>query len=181
MGERQERWLARGLTAGRGRWNVLAQQIMMVPFEVDPGPVEQYNMDSWSGYPAARQRLTSLIAKRSVPNVVTLTGDVHASYASEIPADYRIAGSPPVAVEYVGTSMSSAGNGIDVIPRVVEAMGNNPWMKYHNARRGYVRCDVTPDAWHAEYRLLPAVDSRDAPISTSASFITPAGRSVVER
>ncbi len=181
MGERQERWLARGLGNRPARWNVLAQQIMMVPFEVDPGPVEQYNMDSWSGYPAARQRLTSLIAERSVPNVVTLTGDVHASYASEIPADYRVPGSPSVSVEYVATSMSSAGNGIDVIPRVVEAMRHNPWMKYHNARRGYVRCDVTPDAWHAEYRLLPAVDSRDAPIATSASFVTPAGRSVVER
>jgi alkaline phosphatase D len=46
MGERQERWLARGLTTGRAQWNVLAQQIMMVPFEVDPSPTEQYNMDS---------------------------------------------------------------------------------------------------------------------------------------
>lgn len=181
MGERQERWLGRGLTSSKATWNVLAQQIMMVPFEVDPGSVEQYNMDSWSGYPAARQRLTTMIADRRLPNVVTLTGDVHANYASEIPADYRVSGSPSVAVEYVGTSLSSGGNGVDAIPRVVEALGNNPWMKYHNARRGYVRCDVTPDAWQTEYRLLAAVDTRDAPIATRASFTTPAGRSVVER
>lgn len=180
MGERQERWLERGLSTSRATWNVLAQQIMMVPFEVDPGPVEAYNMDSWSGYPAARRRLTTLIADRRVPNVVTITGDVHASYASEIPADYRDPGSAPVAVEYVGTSLSSGGNGVDAIPRVVDALGNNPWMKYHNARRGYIRCDVTPDAWLAEYRLLPRVDDRDAPIATRASFTTPAGRSRVE-
>jgi alkaline phosphatase D len=55
MGERQERWLARGLSASRATWNVLAQQIMMVPFEVDPSPVEAYNMDSWSGYPGGAQ------------------------------------------------------------------------------------------------------------------------------
>ena len=180
LGERQERWLDRGLSRGQATWNVLAQQIMMVPFEVDPAPVEAYNMDSWSGYPAARRRLTDMITERRVPNVVTITGDVHASYASEIPADYRTPGSPPVAVEYVGTSLTSGGNGLDAIPRVVEALGSNPWMKYHNARRGYVRCEVTPDAWHSEYRLLPAVDSRDAPIETRASFTTPAGRSVVE-
>jgi alkaline phosphatase D len=181
LGAAQERWLEEGLVAGSATWNVLAQQVLMAPMDVDPGPGESYNMDTWNGYPAARRRLTQFLAARRVPDVVTLTGDVHASYAAEIPADHRQAGSPAVAVEYVATSLSSGGDGIDQLPQIVRVLPANPWLKYHNARRGYIRCDVTPDAWHADFRLLKSVQSVDAPIATVASFVTAVGSGRVER
>lgn len=181
LGDAQSSWLQEGLASGGATWSVLAQQIMMVPFEVDPSPTESYNMDSWSGYPVARQRLLEFIASRKVPNVVAITGDVHANYASELPLNFRESSSPSVAVEYVGTSISSGGNGRDAIPAVEAALGGNPWMKYHSARRGYVRCDVTPSEFRANVKLLRSVASRDEPVIATHSFVTPAGDSRVER
>jgi alkaline phosphatase D len=181
LGTTQERWLARALTGSRRTWQVLAQQVVMMPIDLDPGPGEAYNMDSWSGYPAARSRLTSTIATHPVRNVVTLTGDVHANYAGEIPVNHLDPQSPRVAVEYVATSISSDGDGREANPQVLAVMPSNPWLKFHNARRGYLRCEVTREAWHTDYRVVPSVTTDDAPISTVASFVTPAGRSVVER
>jgi alkaline phosphatase D len=180
LGAAQEGWLSQGLLRPGATWQVLAQQVLMMPLDLDPGPGEVFNMDSWSGYPAARRRLTGLIAERRVPNVVTLTGDVHANYAGEIPLDWRSPAADRVAVEYVGTSISSEGDGMDAYPAVQRARGANPWLKYHQARRGYVRCDVTPEGWRTDYRSVPTVQVASAPVSTVASFVTPAGRSVVE-
>lgn len=181
LGTVQERWLGDGLSASRSTWNVLGNQVVMMPMDLDPGPGEAYNMDAWSGYPAARRRLMSLVAERRVPNVVAITGDVHANYAGEIPADPAAPDKAAVAVEYVGTSMTSDGDGSDAQPPVLAILPSNPNVKYHNNRRGYVRCEITKDAWHADYRVVPHVHAADVEISTHASFVTPAGAARVER
>jgi alkaline phosphatase D len=182
LGPGQERWLHRELTASRARWNVLAQQVVMAPLDVDPSPEGVLlNMDSWNGYPAARNRLFGLIAERRVPNVVTLTGDIHASFASEMPRDTHTGRGPTVGVEYVCTSISSDGDGVDQLPQLAAVLPVNPWMKFHNARRGYLRCEITRDQWQSDFLVLPHVRSTDAPISVAASFVTPAGSGRVER
>ncbi len=173
--------MAASRAASHARWNVLGNQVVMMPMDLDPGPGEAYNMDAWSGYPAARKRLMSLVAERHVPNVVAITGDVHASYAGEIPVDPAAPDKAAVAVEYVGTSMTSDGDGSEAQGPMLAVLPGNPHVKYHSNWRGYVRCEVTPDAWRADYRLVPHVHSDDAEISTHASFITPAGAPRVER
>ncbi|MBK8248245.1 MAG: alkaline phosphatase D family protein [Gemmatimonadetes bacterium] len=180
LGAAQERWLARGLVQPGAMWQLLAQQVMMMPLDLDPGPGEVFNMDSWSGYPAARRRLTNLLAERRVANAVVLTGDVHANYAGEVPLDWRQPDAARVAVEYVGTSISSEGDGMDAYPQVERVRSSTPWLKFHNARRGYIRCDITPDAWRSDYRIVPSIQTAYAPIATVASFVTPSGRSVIE-
>lgn len=181
LGATQERWVQEGLGASRATWNVLAQQVLFTPMDVDPGPGEAYAMDTWGGYPAAHRRLTRFVAERRVPNLVTLTGDIHASYAAETPADHGVADSPRIGVEYIATSISSGGDGVDAYPQMGRVLEANPWFKYHSARRGYIRCDVTPQGWHADYRLLPHVHAADAPVATAASFVTPVGEAKVER
>jgi alkaline phosphatase D len=54
-------------------------------------------------------------------------------------------------------------------------------MKYHENRRGYVRCEITPDAWHADYRHVPFVMAPGAPVVTAASFTVEPGRPGAER
>lgn len=176
LGKRQERWLERGLVDRQGRWNVLAQQTAMAPLDGDPGPGGKYPMDPWSGYPAARERLTGFIAARQVPNVVVLTGDIHASFASQIRTGYTDDRAPVVATEFVGTSMTSGGNGSEQWGGADTLLAANPWVRYHSNRRGYVRCEVTRDVWRSDFRLLPYVDRPDAPIATHATWITHAGR-----
>lgn len=180
LGSVQEKWLQQGLASSKTSWNVLGQQVMLAKFEQQPGPGEAYPMDMWSGYPAAHDRLTRFLDERQLRNVVVLTGDIHSSWANDILRDFRDDRSPVVATEYVGTSISSAGDGMDQWPAFAALAPGNPWIKYHNARRGYVRCEVTPNVWRSDYRLLPRVSTPDAPIATAASFATQRDRPGVE-
>lgn len=179
LGAVQETWLSSGLANAGTTWHVLGNQVVMMPIDLDPGPGELYNMDSWSGYPAARTRLTTAIAERRIQNVVAITGDVHASYAGEVPGSPR--SRTNAAVEYVGTSMTSDGDGSEGLERVRAIMPSNPHLKFHHNRRGYVRCDVTPTLWRSDYRTVPHVQRADVEIATSASWVTPKGTGRVER
>lgn len=170
MGDAQERWLVNGLGTSTATWQVLAQQVMMAPFDTRPGPEVQVSMDQWSGYPVARDRLLGAIATRAKGRTVVLSGDIHASYVNELQAGFDRPGRPVVAAEFVGTSISSGGDGYDAYPSWGSTRADNPYMKWHNARRGYVRCRVTSEEWRADYRVVPYVSRPGAPIKTETSW-----------
>jgi alkaline phosphatase D len=54
-------------------------------------------------------------------------------------------------------------------------------MKYHDARRGYVRCEITPDRWTTEYRQVPFVTRAGAPVQTAATYVVTNGKPGAER
>src|SRR5262245_29465773 len=70
MGKVQEKWPQDGLSSSTAQWNVIAQQIYMASFDLDPGPGEMYSMDKWDGYPAARNRLMAFLSDRHPSNPV---------------------------------------------------------------------------------------------------------------
>jgi len=181
LGDAQERWLLDGLGASRARWQVLAQQVMMAPLDSRAGQGLQVPMDQWPGYPAARERLLRGIAERAPGRTVILSGDIHASYVNEIHAGLPVAGGPVVATEFVGTSMSSGGDGVEAYQGWEGVRGDNPHIKWHNARRGYVRCRVTPNEWRADYRTVPFVSRPGAPIATATSWLVRHGVPAIER
>ena len=109
----QERWLTDGLASSAARWSVLANQVMVAPYDNLAGDQQRVSMDQWSGYPAARARLLESMA-RSAPNrTVVLTGDIHSNWVNELRTDFRRAERPSIAAEFVGTSISSGGDGSD--------------------------------------------------------------------
>ena len=57
----------------------------------------------------------------------------------------------------------------------------NPFVKFFNAERGYVRCDITPQAWRTDYRTVPYVSRPGAPVETRASFVVESGRPKLQR
>src|ERR1044071_146435 len=71
----QEAWLTRNLQRRGARWNVVAQQVMMMSldrrWEKEGAPRKLLNLDSWAGYEAQRERL--LASLRGLNNVVVLT------------------------------------------------------------------------------------------------------------
>lgn len=76
-----------------------------------------YNHDQWDGYRASRRRVLEHIAGRRIDNVVFLTGDMHSSWACDIPLDPETyPASRSVAIELVGTSVTS--DNLDEILRV---------------------------------------------------------------
>ena len=175
-GPEQERWLLEGLDASPARWNVIAQQVMMARLDLKPGPEQQFIMDHWSGYPAARDRILNFLALRRPSNPVVITGDIHSSWVADLKADWDDPGSATVGTELVGTSISSGGDGADSRPEVDAALPENPHFKFYNGRRGYVRCELTSARWQADFRVLPSVTAPGAPIATVASFVVEDGR-----
>src|SRR5688572_19128076 len=174
LGDTQERWLTRGVEQSQSRWNVLAQQIS---FSRVPNPTQPtyHAMDPWSGYPAARDRLLAWMAGQQQKNIVVLTGDIHASFVMDVTRDALQPETPTVATEFIGTSISSGGDGFDRWGQLLNYETTVPNMRWHNARRGYVRCELTPDRWTTDYRMVPYVRRPGAPVETAATFVVEHG------
>jgi hypothetical protein len=113
LGASQERWIADGLGSSSARWRVLANPVMIAPYDNLAGDQERVSMDQWSGYPAARSRLLESIAQRAPNRTVVLTGDIHTNWVNELRTDFRRVERPSIAAEFVGTSISSGGDGND--------------------------------------------------------------------
>lgn len=176
LGAEQEQWLLDGLAASDARWNILANQVLMFQRDAQAGPGELFGMDHWDGYVAARDRLLGGIADRGVTNPVVLTGDAHISYVADLKSDFHEPSSSTIATEFAGTSVSSDGDGVDRSAFDEEVLAENPHLHFSNRQRGYVRCTVDAEQWRTDFRIMPYVTERDAPISTRASYVVEAGR-----
>jgi alkaline phosphatase D len=175
LGDTQERWLTRGVEQSQTRWNVLAQQIAFSRIP-DPNRPTFHSMDPWSGYPAARDRLLAWIAGKTEKNIVVLTGDIHASFVMNVTRDALQPESQTIATEFIGTSISSGRDGFDRWGQLRNYETTVPNMRWHNARRGYVRCELTADRWSTDYRIVPYVLQPGAPVETAASFVVEHGK-----
>jgi alkaline phosphatase D len=176
LGPQQKGWLYQNLIRSHSRWNVLAQQVMMgmVNRSGDPDD-QQYSMDQWPGYAYERMKLMEFMRDRRVSNPVVLTGDIHSNWANDLRVDDRREEEATVATEFVATSLSSGGNGVDR-PKNWEAVtSNNPCVKFHNAERGYIRCEVTPEAWRSDYMVVSDVLQPGGETSVRASFVVESG------
>jgi alkaline phosphatase D len=181
LGAEQERWLFDGLARDSARWQVLANQVMMAPFDVASGATTRWSMDQWGGYPFARQRLMDAIAATARGRTVTITGDIHSSWVNELRQDASRPDSPSVGVEFVGTSIASEGDGSDAWEGVNDATrAQNPQMKWHSARRGYLVCAVTPAEWRTAYRIVPQISTPGMAVQTGSQWRVAHGRPVLD-
>lgn len=189
LGETQEAWLRTALarsTASATRWQVVAQQVLMgeivIPQEAAgwigpdaPEPVRRrlavglaaaraglpYNLDSWGGFPAARQRLLTDAAQAGA-NLVVLAGDTHNAWAQNLSL-----GREPVGVEFATHSVSSPGfeytlSGVDPLQIARAVRATNPGLAYFDAsRRGYTSIVLTPDAVRGQFHFLRTVREHD--------------------
>ena len=170
-----------GLTGSESTWNVLAQQVMMADLNRGDEKEARYSMDQWPGYEVSRRRLLKFFHERKIPNPVVLTGDIHVNWVNDLMLDSGRDGSPIVGTEFVGSSMSSSGNGGNYIEEYERAASQNDFVKWYNSNRGYVTCDLRPDSWTSHFRVTPFVDKPNSPLVKKASFIVQAGRPGAER
>ncbi|WP_342362304.1 alkaline phosphatase D family protein [Terrarubrum flagellatum] len=180
MGASQEAWLYDGFRSSGARWNVLAQQVMLMRHDRDPSPDKiGYSMDKWDGAVAARERLFKAIEESKLANPVVLTGDIHQNWAGELKADFDKASSKTLGVEFVATSITSGGDGADITRGGEVMLSKNPHMRFFNNQRGYMRHILTPERWQADYRVLDRVSVAGAPVKTRKSFVVEAGKTVL--
>ena len=146
LGPTQFAWLQRELAADRCRWSLLANQTVMTPVPFGPA----YNMDQWDGYPAERTKIFKSLAR--VRNAVVITGDIHAAGVGDLREEPD--GSPVVGTELVTAGISSSFDPAlaDLAEQLLNGLDQVKWFDAHH--RGYVRCDVTPESWRADFRIV---------------------------
>ena len=182
LGHPQREWLLEGLNASPSTWNVLAQQVMMARIDRQPGMEEAFSMDQWPGYEAERRRLLRHFRDFQTRNPVVLTGDIHTNWANELVTDFDApADRKTVAAEFVGCSISSSGNGAREPKYHAAIMSENPCLKFHNAERGYLSCEVRERLWRTDYKTVEYVDRQGSPLNTRASFALEPGHSELQR
>jgi alkaline phosphatase D len=175
LGDVQEDWLIDGLASSSSQWNVLAQQVPFSATADNLSPdVENFGAgDKWDGYRADRDTVRDFMTNHPGLNPVVITGDVHRNYVYNVKADFSNPDSATVGTEYIATSLTSFSNGSGITN--YGPTTNEPWQRFYNDNRGYVRCTLTPERWRTEYRVVSAVTYPDAPVNTIASFVTEAG------
>jgi alkaline phosphatase D len=182
MGVRQETWLADSLQSSKQAgttWSLIGQQVMFSPFTPPGAPVR--NPDAWDGYQAERDRVRDLLARTG--NAVILTGDVHSSWAFDVPRDpwngYRPdTGEGSVAVELITPAVSSPPYFTGDEDRTLGASirSSLPHLKFlEGEHRGYVLLDVTPARVQAAWYLTPDVSRRSPDERLAATFAIEAG------
>jgi alkaline phosphatase D len=175
LGAEQEKWLMDGLVSSKSKWNVLANQVIMAKIDRDPGPAEALPLDQWSGYEVPRVRLMKFLGERKPLNPVVITGDVHSNWICDLRADWRNMKDPIVATEFVGTSITSGGDGMDMPPAAAAYLKDNPHVNFYSNQRGYVACTMNESKFTADYKVLDKVTVKDLPIKTRATYIVEDG------
>ena len=196
LGFEQEAWLADALkqsTASNKKWQVLGNQVTMAKVrmpDLQTGlPPEKYaqvsqgtkryygmaryglewNMDSWCGFPGARERLYAS-AKAANARLITLAGDTHTAWANQL---HDNAGQQR-GVEFACTSVTSNGAG-DSTPfeelNWLMAEANDEVLYYNAFAKGFTLVTLKADRVEAEYVKVSTIRSRDYFASTDARFV----------
>ena len=183
LGAAQEHWLAgefaESVRAG-ALWNVLGQQVP----QSEPG-MTGGNPDSWDGYRAARERMFDAVDQTRLGNLAVLTGDVHSSWAYDLPrrplTGYDAStGRGSLGVELVGTSVSSPsslGAGPNAAKRLTDIRATRPHLRYvDGSYRGYFVLDLTRERLQADYYAVATILDRSTKERFEKGFITESGR-----
>jgi alkaline phosphatase D len=186
LGAEQEGWLAEQMvTSVRGKtvWNVLGQQVMFA--QQTATGTRAGNADSWDGYRGARSRVFDMLERTKAGNVTVLTGDVHASWAYDLPRDPfagydRSTGKGSLGVEFAGTSVSSPssmGTGPDGEQQLAATRAARPHLHYVDGRyRGYFIVDLTRERLQADYYGVATILDRTTEERFAKGFVTENGR-----
>jgi len=123
-GRAQLDWLTSGIVTSPTQWKIVGNPVMITPCVFPPldnrtmGAITEmvgvpdagipYNTDQWDGYTADRRRLFDAITANGIRNTVFLTGDIHTSWACDLPVDAaNYPGAGTVGTEFVVPSVTS--------------------------------------------------------------------------
>ncbi|MGW4564652.1 alkaline phosphatase D family protein [Streptomyces sp. NPDC004561] len=206
-GRAQLDWLKAGLKASDTRWRLVGNSVMIAPFVVGsltadllkplaklldlPQDGIGVNTDQWDGYTHDRRELLDHLRSNSIGNTVFLTGDIHMSWANDVPVDagtYPL--SPSAATEFVITSVTS--DNLDDIVKVPEGTVSAvaaPLIEAANRhvhwvdtdRHGYGVLDITADRAQMDYYVLSDRTDANATSKWVRSYRTRSGTQKVER
>ncbi len=168
LGQDQRQWMNDELLNSEAQWKILVQQVMIAPLEVAGVGV---NGDQWDGYPAERDKLYDFLETNSIDNLVVVTGDIHTSWANDLPGDSYSSGSGAgsMGVEFVTPSVTSPGFPIGFGTSVIQAA--NPHMKFIDlTQHGFIVLDVGEDKVQGDWFYVNTIDTESNQYSHGASW-----------
>lgn len=201
-GDAQMAWLKSGLTSSSARWKLVGNSVMITPISLSglesefleaigeliglPVGGVAANADAWDGYTADRQELLAHLKDNRVRNTVFLTGDIHTSWAANVPHDrssYWYNGNS-VATEFVTPSVTS--DNIDDILNIPARTGSVVAEGVLLARNwhlknieldshGYSVVDVTPQRVQTDWYYLSDRTSPTSTVRYAESYATADG------
>jgi phosphodiesterase/alkaline phosphatase D-like protein len=162
LGADQMRWLDEQVSTSTARWLLVGNQVMMAPLRaLDVAGGLGVNPSQWDGYPGERDRLYDLLRRRGRgSNVAVLTGDLHSSWASDL----------PVGAEFVSPSVTTDNFAETVLPRVPGAaflarrllLWQNGHVRLGDlTKHGYVVVEATAEALQADWWHVDTIARRD--------------------
>lgn len=200
-GEEQMRWLTTNLATTKARWKLVGNPVMIAPVLFPPLPEDMrpvsdtagllppegvpYNVDQWDGYTADRRKLLSHLHEQGIDNTVFLTGDIHSSWAADLPLDAgTYPRSPSVATELVCTSVTS--DNLDEItgsePRTTSVAfegsiksANRHIKMLEFDSHGYSLLEVTPERVRMDWVYISERTDPNATASRAAGWQVEAG------
>ncbi len=167
LGDDQFTWLKQNLSNSTKQWKVLGQQVMIAPLEVFGVPV---NADQWDGYAADRLELMNYVLDSNITDVVALTGDIHTSWANDVPtASYNPDGTGSAFVEFVVTSVTSPGSPIGVPVSLIQAF--NDHIKYTEiTKKGFLILDINQTRTQSDWFFVNTIDNSDGSYMSGESW-----------
>jgi alkaline phosphatase D len=171
LGRPQMDFVKNALRSSRAAWKVMANEVMMMPVKLPNDAFAQF--DSWQGYPVEREELLQFIKGNGIKDVVFVTGDIHTFIAGDVRTNLGVG--EPVAVEFVGGSVTSRGigegeagllPGNDRNPATPAAIinllrGLNPWTDQADLdHHGYARVTATQQRFDCEFVRMATIKRR---------------------
>lgn len=168
LGNEQYNWLATELENSTAQWNILGQQVMMAPLTAFGAVL---NTDQWDGYPAERTKLYNHILDNNIENIVVLTGDIHTSWANDLPhTGYNSStGAGSAGVEYVVTSVTSSSSPLGIPTALITAA--NPHIKWSDlTKKGYLVLDINQQRVQGDYWFCNSITTPSTNVSLGNKF-----------
>jgi alkaline phosphatase D len=180
LGQAQLDWLRSQLSVSRAKWKILGNQtqLMSVKRPIIPGQSNGgfLTLDAWDGYPAERLKLLNFIRSQNISNVAVITGDIHSSWAADIPLDpfstqsyTPQTGAGSLAVEFVTPSVTASNfDEVFPLPRALitqflinPSLPINPHVKMlEGFENGYMVIDVANDKMQSDWFFVDTLKLR---------------------
>jgi alkaline phosphatase D len=206
LGEEQKEWLIDGITNSTATWKVWGNEVQLAQMLLDLREfaipesfrgIYYFTCDQWDGYRSERREI--LEALEGTPNIVAVTGDIHAFYAAEIWVDPDTREGDPVLVEYTTAGISSSPaqeitQGVvdsspaftalaDLVPQFDEILleSSAEYRHANSLAHGIAIADVSEGAFEVSFLEIPDVKEEEWDGTVNRTrFRTEAGTASVE-
>jgi len=201
LGAGQKDWLAKSLKASKDAgtgWRLIANQVLLGPV-LSPDltdyagseaidRIAQFrpsirktikfsplglpiSLDSWDGYPAARERFYALAQEQGVQGLLVLTGDTHVSRVNSL----KTKSGQSMGVEFGVTGTTSPGHDAffkditqDYEKRLTSKNKDMHWIQ--SGERGYLDLHITREQAQANFISISTTHAKDYTAFTAKSF-----------